>query len=449
MILIAKGRRQINIRSLYPCCAVFIMLSTVLLVRILYYSIMPSIIWAPDSYGYVNFSFRDLLSLNFTSERTPVYPAIIRSCWYVMKKQEGYLKAVVLFQMAASFIAVVYLYKSLRLIEIRKRLAILLTFLYGCNPQIFSWDKVILTESLAISGTVIFIYNIIKYLKDPLAKTGCFLAVFSLILVFHRPTFLLLLFCYFLFLVVYRFYLKRNKDIVNIPLLVSGACILVVMVYSSFYYKAYGLFSITSVMPRQLLYVCAEQGFYQSGSNESLINDISCLLSGDEKPYPSLTEIEELVKKYGLKESQEFAIKCFLKEPVSYLNYLIKTLLNEGMQVFTNGRGEYLDTWERRGYGQVAMFLGSLFSFVTLGHIYIITMINLGGFLIGWFKYKKILWVYLGIGVLLTGIIVTTFTGTNASFTRTMVHVLPFFYLSLSLLIDGIPDIWRGISRLG
>ena len=168
----------------------FMLFIAVLVVRCIVYSAMVEYRLFPDSESYINFPFRDMLELNFTSGRTPVYPFIIRICLFIFGDKFS-LQAVVALQRIVSFIAVIVFYNILKLLLKSKRAIYFLTFLYGTSVSIIGWDGNILTESFALSGTVFFIYYMFKYLNNPSIKSGMISIILLFVLVFLRPSFML------------------------------------------------------------------------------------------------------------------------------------------------------------------------------------------------------------------------------------------------------------------
>ena len=117
---------------------------------------------------------------------------------------------VVLFQILISFIAVIYFYKTMKLTVKNKYIVSAITLLYAITPAIMGYDNCILTESLALSGYVFFMYNIIKYIKQSKLNNGIMAVIIAFILTFLRPTSLLLVGILFVFLIA-RFVFDRTN----------------------------------------------------------------------------------------------------------------------------------------------------------------------------------------------------------------------------------------------
>lgn len=70
------------------------------------------------------------------------------------------------------------------------RVAYWLTFVYGVIPIVPSWTPIILTESLAISGSVFYLYFTISAVKTGGTKKAWLSALRMLLLVMLRPSFI-------------------------------------------------------------------------------------------------------------------------------------------------------------------------------------------------------------------------------------------------------------------
>ena len=409
----------------------------IVLFRFLYYSTMPSFITAGDSQTYIDYSFQDMLRLKFTNMRTPIYPLIIRLCSYI--SPINYLHMVALLQCLCSLISLILFWKIIRLFSDSKRICTVFMLLYGCNPQIFAWDKAILTESLAISGTVLFLYLIILYLHKPAQRYGVLISVLLFFLTLLRPSFMLFMFYYIIFLGTRFILITEQRKFIVLPFVASAFTIMLISIYSFLFEKQWGLFSITSVMPQQLLYVSIKEGFYSAGSNDAIVKDIHTLLSvgGDGETVSSVTQLWPIIDHYGIKTIQEFAINSFINCPKEYAKYIIDTIFTHGKGFFSMG---YIFGEQRkfssivgRIYSNSMILTGSVFSIVRLSHAYVFTISEF----ILWIRHRKnhvLSWIHFGLWVFMLSIILSTFILTNAAFDRTMVHIIPFVYVSILLL---------------
>lgn len=204
----------------------------------------------PDSYGYIDYSFKSLLHLDLASNRTFGYPLFIRICQYLFRGQ--FLNGVVILQIVISCVSFLYLYKAGSYILKNKKTALLLTVLYASSPAVIGWNTIISTESLAISGTVFFIYALTKYLENTSVKNGVIVILWAFCLVWIKPALIVYDGIFLVFLIM-RFFTERHHiDKIHLLYLIAGVIFSFILfgVYSYFNYKAHGTFSLTPQGPQ-------------------------------------------------------------------------------------------------------------------------------------------------------------------------------------------------------
>ena len=84
-----------------------------------------------------------------------------------------YLKFVCIFQYICWYISIIYLFKLISLLTNHK-IALWGSIIYSIVPAIVGWNCNILTESLALSGTLIYVYYVINYIKNNKSPYGDF-----------------------------------------------------------------------------------------------------------------------------------------------------------------------------------------------------------------------------------------------------------------------------------
>ena len=132
-----------------------------------------------------------LLQGELDEVRTPVYPAVIalaKTIW-----PAGTHEVVVGIQVLLFLVSVAYFFRTTQLLGFGQRLGIIVTAMYALYPSIQNKNLCILSESLAISGGVLFIYSLIQWLRErPSWPHTCCLGVGMVTLVMLRPSFLYL-----------------------------------------------------------------------------------------------------------------------------------------------------------------------------------------------------------------------------------------------------------------
>lgn len=185
----------------------YIAIGIVLLFRLIFYLNCAEIAeLAPDSYSYINYG-------RIGGMRTPIYPLIIRIC-YIVAGENFYLFVTAMIQIFFSMIAVYYLWKIFNMITDRYILNAIVVILYGCNSGICTYDVFILSESLAISLSVLFLYSIIKYVKTVSFSNGIWVVITSLVATGIKPTLAVYTGVCLVLLIMQFFLLKKERDIV-------------------------------------------------------------------------------------------------------------------------------------------------------------------------------------------------------------------------------------------
>ena len=393
----------------------------------LYFKMYTTAVIFNDSIGYI---WNDFLKIfqGELSGRTPFYPFIIKLSQKIF--QTDYLRFVCIIQNIMWFIAIIYLYKLLSLLIKNKKLVMFFTILYALCPAIIDWNNVILTESIALSGTIIVIYYIVKYLKEPKVTTGAVAIILSFILTFHRPTAIIYVLILEIFWIM-RFILDRKnikKDLICFS--ISTFTILLIVIYAIVFHKTYGIYSISDAVPRQHLVVCIDEGFYKNSDNEQYIKEIEQAFINN--PDSSWSRMREVLNKHTLKETQDFTKECFSKSLPQYINYFIRLNIENLSVKFSNYSFKIVNS----KFQLLSSALMKLFEFVTFAHSYLAILIEFILLVYLWIKDKKVPWIHFGLFAFPLIIIVSSFVGTNSEFMRTALCAVPFTYISLAIFAD-------------
>lgn len=397
----------------------------VILGTALYIAKYEQVVIYPDTWDYINFNFREILKLNFQG-RTPIYPLIIKICRILFESR--YLEAVVLVQYLIGIVSSGYFYKMLRLIIKNGKIISLFTIIYALCPAIIGWNGVILTESIAISGTVIIMYYIIKYIKIPKISTGATAIILSLVLTFHRPTAIIYV------VAIEAFWIGRfmwDRSYVKIDLkcfAMSTISIILIIIYAIIFHKSFGIYSISDVVVRQNLYVCIHEGFYKASDNEQFIKDVEEAISMDVSKWDTMELVEN---KYTCSELQEITNYCRMQNLGKYIKYIYRLSYEHQMVKYDNYALGIEENSIQRIWRSISLF-------ITFSHVYCIVAIEFIIVIYKWIKDKKVPWIHCGLFGFPFVIILSSFIGTNAEFMRTSICVMPFAYVSIAIYIDYI-----------
>lgn len=398
---------------------------SIILIGFFYFTNTSKCILYNDSSSYINFNFSNLFHLKL-SGRTPVYPFIIRVFSKLFKS--SYLYFVCIFQYLIWFISMIFLNKIFRMFFKKEKLISLFTILYALSSSIVGWNNIILTESLALSGTLIFLYYAIKYIKKPYFLTGLVAIIIAFVLTFHRPTSII----YVLFLEIFwiaRFIFERKNIKIDFKcFIVSTISIILIVIYSILFHKTFGIFSISDAVVRQDLYVSISEGYYKSSNNKKFVEDIDFMLESKKNTWQTVYYILDNYTLDNIKNITNYCRKQNLDEYSEYIMDLIKEHTNIKYNSYRFRILNRLDDLLQETIVDKS-------NLITFFHSYLVIFIELILIVYNWIKNKKVPWLHFGILGMILVIVMSSFIGTCAEFMRTAICALPFTYFALALYI--------------
>jgi hypothetical protein len=313
----------------------------------------------------------------------------------------------------------------------------LFTLLYACCPHIIYWNRCTLTESLAISGMVFFVYYMACYLRTNRTLHLLSLHVIVFLLIMLRPAFLYLLPVMVLFWSYNLIFLKRKLDFLK------GVLLTVLTSLSLFFYaqkiqEKTGVFSLTIVST-----VNKYTFFRQNGLLDNI--DPSLPISVDITSFRNMDLVEEfsvLVDKYGYQGIENF---LHFEAKKNCGNYLLKVLLNiqqNGRKmVFIPGGFQENDLSTTGEIILKAIVSINLF-FVQL---YLFLFIYALVFAVLFRRYIKKLALPLFLWIIVCAHIATIFLGSYGQYSRLIAPVYPLLLLMFGVLAGVFLRVIRGI----
>lgn len=219
------------------------MSATVVLYAFIYHYIKGSFIF-PDTQTYFN-AFDSLLGGRIDMYRTPVYPLFVGTISYILGNPYNYI-AILLLQTAIFLISVHYFYRLASMLK-SERIAYWITFIYGVVPIIPSWTPIVLTEPLAISGSIFYLYFTISAVKTGETGKVWLSTLWMLLLVLLRPSFIYLLPVSFFMYLTGNWKEPRGRRIIYNGLLGSIIVTLLFCGYSYRMKRNYGVFTPSAI----------------------------------------------------------------------------------------------------------------------------------------------------------------------------------------------------------
>ncbi len=402
------------------------------IIRIMFYEQITIYTIFNDSLDYQNYQF-SLLFSGELQDRTPVYPLLIKIFMFICN--DFWREFICIAQMIISFVSLIYLYKTLKLIIKWEFLACVITFLYGVSIAVIGWDTALLTESLALSSTILFCYFMISYIKTRKLQYGIYSVILIFVMTFLRPSFIGFVAIVFAFFLVKSIIDKENRKKDIICLAVSGISILMILIYCIIFYIQHDIFSITKASVRQNLYVCMEQGFYKNSKDEQFIKDVEETIPQYDTMWGA---VRKILADYGNERIQDLVSVSRKESMNEYIEYVINLINTHSNAYFDSYYTRLIDDTTNIQYNFINSFM-----FLKFSTVYLILIIEAVISIYKWIKNKKPSWIDLGLFGFITATLVISFIGTNSEFMRTAICVVPFSYIAIGKIISDCVEKYK------
>lgn len=249
--------------------------------------------------------------------------------------EESLYTNIVYVQYAMMFISIILFYLCIKEITDKKILQGLGTIIYGICPFIFTWNNLILTESFSISGLVLLVFILLKYLKNTKKSTIILANILLFLLIMLRPAFIYLLPMVILYII---FIYQRNKKIVDLEeeeiiknktsfitgIISFGIVILLILGYCTLMKINHGDFTITTVsdINRQILTI--NNGNFRKASNENIKAYIEYQIS-QPQGYDPTQIYNDVYKIFNKEDVDQFFYEAVENESfIQDIKYIIK-----------------------------------------------------------------------------------------------------------------------------
>lgn len=211
------GYDSIECHDMKKAVAVGILIVVSSVIRLFYARVFPSVNMSPDSYNYYELAKQQAVQPSLSSFispfRTPVYPTFLRFILSISVHNLPDVSTPDFFrgmrqvsgtQAVLSVFAVVVLYLTLLRIGVSSFFSFVLALIHGINMMFIPWQRMVLTESLAISWVIFYCYILVLLLQSPRVYVFVFCLALSVLGVFLRPALVLLPSIGFLLVALYH-----------------------------------------------------------------------------------------------------------------------------------------------------------------------------------------------------------------------------------------------------
>ena len=197
-----------------------------------------------DSFSYID-AWDSLSEGRLDALRTPVYPLFLHGLSVVFGLRH-YLFAAICFQHLFFLGSLYFFYRLLERFCSSRTLVFYLALIYGVLPAITSWNNCILTESLALSGTVILLELVFRTMENPSAFRAVLIALLLTLLLLLRPIFIYIIPVFIVFFLALLLGRKGKKGAwcIGTGVLLSSLCFIL---YMHEFKKEYGIFASSNV----------------------------------------------------------------------------------------------------------------------------------------------------------------------------------------------------------
>lgn len=305
-----------------------------------HFFLFPEPVIAVDSVSYIAASqtvFDRLFQGIPDRDRTPFYPMVLALARFLFGAERQFA-AVVLFQRAISLLSVYFFYRTARLLLKSLRLAFLASLYYACFPAVLSYNAAVLTESLAVSGTVLLLYCLISPLDSPggYGRTSVAgLSVFFLIML--RPAFFYLLPILLLFFGL-RLVLKRKTRLRD-ALGLTATCLsmLLVLGYCQIFKRHYDIFHVSVIPYLNQFHIVIQSGLYRHADDGDMDERIRRNVAEASERFPDEPPGPAWLYPTGLSEKAfDFVAWTrsgdYLEHPAEMSKYAMRTIRTNGWE---------------------------------------------------------------------------------------------------------------------
>ncbi|MDB5134567.1 MAG: Dolichyl-phosphate-mannose-protein mannosyltransferase [Mucilaginibacter sp.] len=399
------------------------------IVRLIYYTALLNT-QAFDSAGYINYH-ANILKGETDGLRTPVYPYFIKLIR--LFGQQNLIDHVITAQVVISFLSIILFYKIVQAFFRKRSVIFAASLLYGIMLPVINFDKLILTESLSVTCSLIFIYMMVGYLQKPQNIKAWILTLYVFIAIMLRPSFIYLLPLVIAFWLLRLIVSKKDRKMCLSGLAASIVVILLILGYSNLNKKNAGFNGISVVSNNNELAVLVNADLYRDGNDP----EISAAIKSSLKQQQSAGKNESgqnIVVPFEPERVHKFIINCIKNQPAAYTRYIGNKLLElQATNIFTNYAAHKLSFLAFRVEN-----IEYLVFCVTFNILYIFLVLDLIMIFVGWAKRKEAPWFKIVLWSLIAGQVAVAILGGYSEYQRLILPAMPALIILLFSYIDRI-----------
>lgn len=390
-----------------------------------YYSVLLNT-QAVDTPSYMNYHANLLLGQT-DGRRTPVYPYFIKLI--DLFGGQDLIGHVVIAQCVISFLGIILFYKIAQTAFKMRAVVIAATLLWGVLLPVINFDKLVLTESLSVTFSLLVIYMLIGYLQKPGHFKAWLFTLFVFVAIMLRPSFVYLLPLVVIFWGLRWVIFKKDRKACLSGLAAAVVVILLLMGYSGLNKRNVGFNGISLVSNNNEMVTVFKSGIYLYGDDPA----ITAAIASNSKLPIGVAGIN-IKALYGPERIHRFIVNCIKNQPGMYARYMGQKLLQlSGDNLFTNYalHKQNLLTYRVEAI-EYAVF------FVPFGVLWLFAGLSAGLLVAGWIKRKQAPWLALVLWLLMAGQIAVAIICGYSEYQRLILPGMPAIVILLFLLIDRL-----------
>ncbi|MCK9613790.1 MAG: hypothetical protein M0R16_12995 [Bacteroidales bacterium] len=427
--------------------------------RLIFYSCLLNSSSSTDSTSYLNYNANILLG-QVESFRTPGYPYFIKLIKFF--NAENFIQNIIISQSLISFLSIILFYKTLNAVFKKRTIIFLTSLTYGIMPAIINFDKCIMTESISISATVLFLYFMVTYLRKPTILKAVLYTVYVFFLIMLRPSFIILFYLLFLFWILRIIFNKVDFKIALSGIAASFVCALLLFGYSQLNYYNNGFRGISIVSNFNQLHIIIYSNVYVDKKDPEISEKINSFMNKndpvmtdallcsfnnrdahDAKVSQTIKDLQQsekardarmfVMENYSQSRIEKFILNCIIQHPVIYLKELIKKIASyrrlPAASFYANTKGGL-----SKGFAFIVFELLS-FPFI---YIYLLLLFDCSFIIILLVKSKQMPWFKILLWSFITAQLAISIIGAERDPHRIFVTALPFVIILFFSYIDMI-----------
>lgn len=316
----------------------------------------------------------------------------------------------------------------------------LVAFCYGVSPAVVGWETCILTESFSISLAVFFFYCILRYIQEQKLAWGTAAVVLTAVLIFLRTQFLLyvaLLAVFFALKLIFPADKTERKKLLILlgELAVLALCLLA---YASLFQKQFGIFSLTDAQPRQEMKVCMDRGYYKDFEDTEITQAVDEGLQTDMTQWQVASSMVDRFGHARVLAAAKQYYRTHLGQYLSDTTEVMVSTFNIQMAGYSFSETSLPLNSDAKGIFFTLFHLQTgLFRTVTVAQVMAVSLLEGVAMLAVWIRRKSLPWVHAALFSISVCTVFSVYFTTCAEYMRTMISVMPYFYIIIALFLDG------------